>query len=466
MTFFILQDLTYERTETFTVSLSELDGTQATVNISAIGTVSIGTNHGGIVGFAEDTLPDREYVVGTAILPVILPKPIDDDFEGEAEYSLTPLPAGLSFNAAARTLSGVPAVPTTMPVTLTYTAVNFKIINGNKRYKATSFQSTSASLTFSVTVTNSGVGSTNGVGSVLHYPNAAAAAAATTPITRTDLVSGGDVYSVVVFGGNVTNMDAKNANAQPAIAYTLGTDAAVQFSIVAHDAAALESGECQAASDTDTSRYTCLYSVATSVAETDPGNYKVSVSAATDMVSDTALEAYDADIGVTIGMRPTVLSVKFYPDKAAAIAETTDTDIEEAAIGSQVYVVVTFSEEMQSILAMGIDTGKPAINFHFQNGQHQDTFESFKIRADDSGEDVCFAKSDPDTSEYKYICHLTTTIRRSFIRIEVEQENTIDLAGHTLEMDYVVPNDFILIAAAQPGGDFNRALCGLYGYRK
>ena len=111
----VRQDHTHERTETFTMSLSELDGTQATVNISATGTVRIGTNHGGIVGFAEDTLPNRVYVVDTAISPVILPEPIAADFSGEVEYSLTPLPDGLSFNAAMRMLSGMPTVLTTMP---------------------------------------------------------------------------------------------------------------------------------------------------------------------------------------------------------------------------------------------------------------------------------------------------------------------------------------------------------------
>ena len=68
-----------------------------------------------------------------------------------------------------------------MPVTLTYTATNFFISNGVKKTSTSTFERSSASLTFSVTVINSGVGSTNSVGSVLHYPNAAAAAAATTP---------------------------------------------------------------------------------------------------------------------------------------------------------------------------------------------------------------------------------------------------------------------------------------------
>ena len=78
---FIRQDNTPEREETFTVALSNLDGTQAEVDISAIATVTIQSNQGGIVGFAEDTvIADQVYVVNTVISPVILPEPIAADF--------------------------------------------------------------------------------------------------------------------------------------------------------------------------------------------------------------------------------------------------------------------------------------------------------------------------------------------------------------------------------------------------
>ena len=442
---FIRQDKKAEREETFTVSLSDLQGTQADVRISDSGTIRIGTNHGGIVGFAEDTLPDREYVVDTAILSVFLPEPIDDDFNGQVEYSLTPLPAGLIFNTATAELSGMPTEVTTMPITLTYTAANFFTSNGVKKTSTSTFERSSASLTFSVTVIP------YGVGSVLHYPNAAAAAAATTPITRTDLVSGGDIYSVVVFGANVTNVDAQD----PAIHYTL-SDAPVQFGIVAHDAT-LASGDCQALSATDTSRYTCLYSVAVSganAAVNDPGRYTVSVSGATDKASGTALAAYDVDAGVTIGVRPTVESVKYYLDEAAARDGTETAEITEAAITQVVYAVVQFSENMQNInsenlagaVATGADAGRPDIN-RFSGGGQESHFQIVAHgTAFNPSDEWCQATSDTATNEY--LCHIPTTELRHFIRIDVIQENTIDLAGHTLAMDYMA--DRIDLEAADP----------------
>ena len=232
---------------------------------------------------------------GTTIAPLILPEPIAADLNDVAvtimlTYTLTPtvsIPDGLSFDAATRTLSGTPATLMTMPVSLTYTASNSS--------SALNFQSTSASLTFSVTVAETGVGS------VRHYSDATA----TTPIT--ELVSSGEIYSVVVFGANVTNVNATatDTNAQPAIAYTLG-GTAVPFGIVAHDAALLESGNCQATDATNTRRYTCRYSVSgANVAATDPGTvHRVGIRCHRQGKQHMDLTPYGADTGVTIGVRP------------------------------------------------------------------------------------------------------------------------------------------------------------------
>ena len=186
------------------------------------------------------------------------------------------------------------------------------------------------------------------------------------------------------------------------------------FNIVAHNAA-LASGDCQAESAADTSRYTCRYSVATSVAKTDPGNYKVSVSAAIDTASGTALEAYDTDTGVTIAVRPEVRSVKFYPDSAAAIAATND--IPQATIGSVFYAVIRFSENMENrnlLPEAAINAaGLPNISIRYNRVRASNVFSDAIILAHDAEFDpltdvifTCRAKSADDTSEY--LCQINS----------------------------------------------------------
>ena len=272
-----------------------------------------------------------------------------------------------------------------------------------------------------------------------HYSDAAA----TTPIT--DVVPGGDVYSVVVFGANVTNLNADDPTARPAIAYTLGADDEVQFDIVAHTAA-LENGDCRAVLDTDTSRYTCRYSVADSVAATDPGVYSVSVSDATDEGSDTTLAAYNADAGVTIGVRPTVKSVKFYPDLAAAIAATGE--ITGGVIGDIIYTVILFSENMENIngqTGLAGSNGLPRIRVWTADPASTappvgESFIVYTILAHDAElrDNSCRATSATETSEY--LCQFDLAGgAREYIRVEVLQESR-DLAGHTLADDDSTPN--------------------------
>ena len=191
----ILHDDIAELAETFSVSLRDLQGTQAAVDTSATGTITIHISDGGIVSFEESTvIPDQVYVVNRTIAPVILPEPIAADLQNDTlvMYTLNPIPAGMSFDPETRTLSGMPTVLTTTSITLTYTARSFYLADGPMVLFSTStFKSTSASLTFSVTVAETGVVS------VRHYSDAAAAT------LITDLVSSGDVYSVVAFSGNV-----------------------------------------------------------------------------------------------------------------------------------------------------------------------------------------------------------------------------------------------------------------------
>ena len=426
----VLPDGVPERDETVMLSFRDLDGTQADVDIRATATGTISLSDGGIVGFGDAVIADQVYVANTIIAPLLLPEPIAAEIgrDNFLEYTLTPsaIPAGLSFDAATHTLRGMPTALTATPAILTYTARNFFLSSSTRVFSAATFESTSASLTFSVTVVETGVAS------VSHYSDDTTA----TPIT--DLVSSGEIYSVVVFGANVSNA---------AIAYTLGANV-VQFDIVADDAM-LESGDCQAASATDTTRYTCRYSVTDSVAATDPGAYTVSVSAATDVTSGMALDAYGADTGVTIGVRPTVESVTYYSDIAAANAATSP--IPSAVSGRVIYARIDFSEKVQHIAA---PTGQPAIVVTAFEGFLGIVIENrYAILAHGAElrDNACRATLAADAlaaDTSAYLCQINLDRIAEYLRVQVLQE-THDLAGHTLAMAFQTA-DFTVNDAPAP----------------
>ena len=71
---------------------------------------------------ADDAIADQTYSVGTALDPLVLP-----EARGGAAplmYSVSTLPAGLSFDAATRTLSGTPTAETNGAVTIIYTVID------------------------------------------------------------------------------------------------------------------------------------------------------------------------------------------------------------------------------------------------------------------------------------------------------------------------------------------------------
>ena len=77
---------------------------------------------------AGDTTPtfagavaDLSATVGTAITPVVLPVATGD---GILTYSVSTLPAGLTFNAATRTLAGIPTAATDGAVSIIYTVLD------------------------------------------------------------------------------------------------------------------------------------------------------------------------------------------------------------------------------------------------------------------------------------------------------------------------------------------------------
>ena len=86
-------------------------------------------------GFAEE-VEDQAYTAGTTISALVLPEAIGG--EGEITYRVSELPAGLSFDATTRTISGTPEAATDGAVEVTYTAQDSA--------------EAAATLTFSITV--------------------------------------------------------------------------------------------------------------------------------------------------------------------------------------------------------------------------------------------------------------------------------------------------------------------------
>ncbi len=71
---------------------------------------------------ANDTIADQEYVVGTAIDSLVLPKATGGD--GDLTYSISTLPAGLAFDDSTRTISGTPSVATEGAVNMVYAVID------------------------------------------------------------------------------------------------------------------------------------------------------------------------------------------------------------------------------------------------------------------------------------------------------------------------------------------------------
>ena len=89
------------------------------------------------LAFADGTsVDDQEYTAGTAISDIELPAAAGG--AGDIAYSVSGLPAGLSFDATTRTISGTPDAATDEAVEITYTAADGA--------------GATASLTFSITV--------------------------------------------------------------------------------------------------------------------------------------------------------------------------------------------------------------------------------------------------------------------------------------------------------------------------
>ena len=82
-----------------------------------------------------DAAADLSATVGTVITPVVLPA--GSGGTGDLTYSVSTLPAGLSFDAATRTLSGTPTAETNGAVTILYTVLDSTRANSVLRFTIT-----------------------------------------------------------------------------------------------------------------------------------------------------------------------------------------------------------------------------------------------------------------------------------------------------------------------------------------
>ena len=81
------------------------------------------TGEGTASFFAADAaIDDYAYTTGAAIADLVLPEASGGT--GELTYSVSGLPAGLSFDAATRTISGTPTAATDGAVTVVYTVTD------------------------------------------------------------------------------------------------------------------------------------------------------------------------------------------------------------------------------------------------------------------------------------------------------------------------------------------------------
>ena len=101
------------------VTVQDAEGADVQLTVVPVDITLQDTGQGGASFFAADAaIDDQTYSVGTAITDLVLPEASD----GELTYGISALPAGLSFDAATRTLAGTPSAATSGVVTIVYTA--------------------------------------------------------------------------------------------------------------------------------------------------------------------------------------------------------------------------------------------------------------------------------------------------------------------------------------------------------
>ena len=101
-------------TATLTYTVTDADGDEATLEFDIVVAVP-----DLLPSFGAGDVADQAYVRGVGIAPLVLPKAAGGN--APLTYALEPLPAGLAFDVATRTLSGAPAAVGATPLTYTVT---------------------------------------------------------------------------------------------------------------------------------------------------------------------------------------------------------------------------------------------------------------------------------------------------------------------------------------------------------
>ena len=126
------------------VSARDAEGNDVKMTVVPVDITLQDTGEGGASFFAADAaIDDHAYTAGAAITDLVLPEASGGT--GELTYGVSALPTGLSFDAATRTISGTPTAATNGAVTIVYAA--------------TDEDGTTDTLTFTITIAEAGVAS-------------------------------------------------------------------------------------------------------------------------------------------------------------------------------------------------------------------------------------------------------------------------------------------------------------------
>ena len=153
-TSYTVTGLTAETAYTFAIRAKNTAGESDKVTVTATTKAASAT-----LSFGGETIDNQTYTEDTEIPPLTLPEATGGT--GPYTYNLTPVPAGLEFDAGTRILSGMPTMATDTATTHTYTVTD----------TATTLM---AALMFKITVNAAGTFGIGSQGSAVHvYPNPA-----------------------------------------------------------------------------------------------------------------------------------------------------------------------------------------------------------------------------------------------------------------------------------------------------
>ena len=152
-TSYTVTGLTAETEYTFAIRAKNTAGESDEVTVTATTKAASAT-----LSFGGETIDDKTYTKDTAITDLVLPEATGGT--GPYTYTLTPVPEGLEFVAATRTLSGMPTMVATTATTHTYTVTDSTTLT--------------KTLTFTITVNATGTFGIGSTGAAVHvYPNPA-----------------------------------------------------------------------------------------------------------------------------------------------------------------------------------------------------------------------------------------------------------------------------------------------------